>query len=38
MKVDQDADMEISAYLTTEKGGSILAGIISSSVADLASR
>lgn len=38
LKVEADTDLEISAYLTTEKGGSILAGVISSSINNLAGR
>lgn len=37
-KTDAESDLELSAYLTTEKGGSILAGIISASVSNFSSR
>ena len=38
IKTDAEEDLEINAYLATEKGGSILAGIITSPVSSLISR
>lgn len=38
LKVDSKNDLEISAYLSTGKGGSILAGVMVASVPVLAAR